>query len=230
MWSVTVEENGWLLPTTLQKLAALTPDSLPAEWKSESHDKAFLIAVEEAGSDFIITGREWDQTAQQVGGMQSRRIAMRSELPHAVFTLAHDLFRPLLAVDRVTAGVATVSVKAGALTPADPTKAQLKVGQFWQPFIRYRTSKGEVDKLQFVPWTMLQVEEVAKDTPAHGSVKVVSGLRAALPSRKRSRTEVLARALEPAGDSTELPRCKPNYRTIRSACESKANWKSWKRT
>lgn len=204
MWSVSTEENNWLLPTSAETLAELTPESLPATWLSASHDKTFVITVEHTGGEYVLSGREWDHVGRILGRPMSRRLMQRRELPGAVFDLAHDLFRPLLSIDRITDGVAAVTVRAGALTPADPACTQLKQGQFWQPFLRYRNPQGDVEKWQSVPWTMLQVEAVSNESTAHGQARVVSGLRSALPNRRRPRIDVFARALERDASETEL--------------------------
>lgn len=204
MWSVTTEENPWLLPASAEHLADLTPESLPSSWLSNSYDKTLLITVEQSGGEYLLSGREWDHVGRFLGRPLSRRLMQRRELPGAVFELAHELYRPLLSIDRITDGVAAVTVKAGALTPADPTCAQLKTGQFWQPFLRYRNPQGEVEKWQAVPWTMLQVQDVSEASAAHGLAQVVSGLRSPLPSRRRPRIDVFARALEPVTAETEL--------------------------
>ncbi len=204
MWSVTADENPWLLPASAEQLATLTPELLPADWLTETYDKTFLITVESLGGEFLLSGREWDHVGRTLGRPLSRRVQQRRELPGAVFKLGHELFRPLLSIEKVADGVASVIVKAGALSPADPSFVQMKTKQFWQPFVRTRNSKGEVEKCQSVPWTMLQVESLSAQGAAYGQAKVVSGLRAAIPRGKRSRVDVFARLLEPVTSVTEL--------------------------
>ena len=152
----------------------------------------------------MLCGREWDPVGQTFGHPLTRQIMQRRELSTAVFRLTHDLFRPRLQIERITDGLASVTVQAGALTPADPTCQQLKSGQFWQPFLRYRNVKGTVEKLQAVPWTLLQVTDIATESTAHGQARIVSGLRSALPNRRRPRIDVLARAMEQVAPETEL--------------------------
>ncbi|MDB5340596.1 MAG: hypothetical protein JWN70_6215 [Planctomycetaceae bacterium] len=204
MWTVTTEENKWLFPMSAEHLARLTAEKLPADWTKETFDKTFLITLEHSGGEYLLSGREWDPVGRTLGNPISRPLPQRRELPSAVFRLAHDLFRPRLQVERITDGVASVTVQAGALTPADPTCAQLRAGQFWQPFLRYRNAQGTIEKLQAVPWTLLQVSEINPESRAHGQARVVSGLRSALPNRRRPRIDVLARALEPVAPETEL--------------------------
>ena len=204
MWTVTAEENSWLFPRTAEHLRRLTVESLPADWTTETCDKTYLITLEQAGGEYVLSGREWDPVGRTLGNPVSRSVQQRRELSATVFRLTHDLFRPRLQIDRITDGSAAITVQAGALTPADPMLAQLRTDQFWQPFLRYRNLQGTVEKLQAVPWTMLQVSEINTASRAHGQARVVSGLRSALPNRRRPRIDVLARALEPVAPATEL--------------------------
>ncbi len=204
MWTITTEDNLWLFPRTHEHLSHLTAEKLPADWTTETFDKTFLMTLEQSGGEYVLSGREWDPVGRTFGSPLSRPVQQRRELAAAVFRLAHDLFRPRLQIERITDGVAAITVQAGALTPADPTCAQLRTGQFWQPFLRYRNPQGKVEKLQAVPWTLLQVTEINPDSRAHGQARVVSGLRSALPNRRRPRIDLLARALEPVAPATEL--------------------------
>ena len=204
MWAVTAEENRWLMPSTSEQLALMTTERLPTDWLAEAYDKAFLLTIEEVGGEYLLSGREWDQVGRVLGSMRSREVVQRSELPQAVFQLAHQLFRPLLTVEQVVSGVASVTVKAGALTPADPSCVQMKSKQYWQPFMRFRTSQGAIEKCVAVPWTMLQIQEISPRSAALGEARVISGLRSAMPTRRRSRMEIFARALEPTGNETVL--------------------------
>ncbi len=204
MWTVTTEQNKWLIPTTAMHLTRLPADQLPKEWHTETCDKSFLITLECTGGEYVLSGREWDPVGRTFGPPQTREVIQRRELSTAVFRLAHDLFRPRMQIERIIDGIASVTVQAGALPPADPASAQLRKGQFWQPFLSYRNVQGTVEKLQPVPWTLLQVTDINTASPAHGQANVVSGLRSALPNRRRPRIDILARAMEPVAPETEL--------------------------
>lgn len=204
MWTVTPEENQWLFPISAEHLGRLSADHLPAGWNTETCDKTFVMTLEQAGGEYSLCGREWDPIGRTLGPAISRQVQQRRKLPAAVFRLAYDLFRPRLQIERITDGIAAVTVQAGALTPADPNCVQLRPGQFWQPYLRYRNPQGTVEKLQAIPWTLLQVSEINPANRAHGQARVVSGLRSALPNRRRPRIDVLARALEPVAPETEL--------------------------
>jgi len=114
------------------------------------------------------------------------------------------LFRPLISIDRVTDGTASVTAKGGTLTPADPTFAQFRQGQFWQPFLRFRNSKNEIEKLDVIPWTLLRISEISPTNSAHGTADIVTGLRSPLPSRRGPRVELFARAVYPDIPATEF--------------------------
>jgi hypothetical protein len=204
MWTVTTEENSWLVPVSLENLRRVTAPELPAGWHGEQRDKSFLVTIEQLGGQYQLSGREWDHVGRVLGPARTQVVMQRRELSQAVFRLVHDLFRPLLTIDRVTDGTATLTVKAGALAPADPAFVQLRKGQFWQPFFRFRNPKNEIEKLDTVPWTLLQVSEVNSASAAYGVANVVSGLRSPLPSRRRPRVDLFARAVQPDNPVTEF--------------------------
>lgn len=204
MWSIQAEQNTWLVPGSAGHLAELNVEQLPSDWHQEAFDKFYLLTLESVGGEYVLSGREWDPIGRLLGHGLTRHIVQRRELDLELFRLVHDLFRPRLQIERITDGIAAITVQGGALTPADPTFRQLRQGQFWQPFMRYRNLKGVVEKHQSIPWTLLQISEINPDNPAHAQARVISGLRSALPNRRRPRIDVLARAVEPVAEHTEL--------------------------
>lgn len=204
MWTATTEDNHWLVPASADKLLRLTDHELPQSWRGNDRDKSFLVTVEQSAGQYSITAREWDQVSSILGPARTRTVVQRREVSNVLFRLVHDLFRPLLMIDQVGEGKVSLTVKAGALPPADPAFTQLRKGQFWQPFFRFRSLKNEAEKIDPVPWTLLQVSEINTKNTAHGSANLISGLRSPLPSRKRPRVDLLARAVQIDNPDTEF--------------------------
>jgi hypothetical protein len=204
MWAVTTEDNRWLIPASADKLMRLTADELPLPWRGNDRDKTFLVTVEQSAGQYSITAREWDQVSSILGPARTRTVVQRREVSNVLFRLLHDLFRPLLTIDHVDEGKVLLTVKAGGLPPADPAFAQLRKGLFWQPFFRFRSLKNEVEKIDSVPWTLLQVSEINAKNTAHGTANLITGLRSPLPTRKRPRVDLLARAVQVDNPVTEF--------------------------
>lgn len=203
-WNVSVEDNTWMLPASRECLSRLTIGTLPETWRSEGEDKSFVVLIELQGTECRLTGREWDAISHTLGEPMSLQLAQHRGLAEEIFRLIHQLFRARLSVDWVSENEAGVTVQAGALPPADPTFTLLKKDQFWQPFVRMRNAKNEVEKRQLVPWTYLQIESLADQNPEHGQARIVSGLRVAIPKRRGPRIDVLAFALHSRSPYTDL--------------------------
>jgi hypothetical protein len=201
MWTADVREEEWLRPASEVGLRRFDVAALPAEVATSNIDKLFLLTVESRGGTFRLAGREWDATAKRLDPVLARTAIERSELSRELFALLRDLFQPIYQLETKDPQSVSVFLRAGHLSPSDPDCFPLRTGQFLKPFYRLLNRDLQPDRLQFIPWTLVQVEKVDR---AHGAGKVVSGLRVPLAAKKKRRIEPLAIALRPEGTSTEV--------------------------
>lgn len=203
LWSAEVREEEWLRPASEIGLNRIDTATLPADLVSSDLDKLFLLTVETRGGGYRLAGREWDSITKRLDAVVARTVVERSELPRELFALLRDLFQPIYQLESKDKQKQTVSVtlRGGHLRPSDPDSFPLRPGQFLQPFYRLLNRDLVPDRLQFVPWTLIYIEQVDL---AHGSGKIVSGLRTPLAAKRKRRVEPLAIALRLQGDSTEV--------------------------
>lgn len=203
LWSAEVAEDEWLRPASEIGLRRIDASTLPTDLTSSDLDKLFLLTIESRGGAFRLAGREWDATAKRLDVPQSRTIVERSELSRELFALLRDLFQPIYQLESKDKQNQTVSVslRGGHLRPSDPDCFPLRTGQFLQPFYRLLNRDLVPDRLQFVPWTLIHIDKVDR---AHGSGKILSGLRTPLAAKAKRRIQPLAIALRLQGDATEV--------------------------
>ena len=75
-------------------------------------DKIFPIAIETDGSDYVISGREWDRESEVFSRTQSRRTTDRRAVATEVIRLLEDLFHPIAQIDGADPTTATLRIKA----------------------------------------------------------------------------------------------------------------------
>ena len=184
MWQVTIEDNNWLAPTSIDGLARLTWSQVEAQLEDKELDKAFIVCVSSHGGALRLSGREWDRMTQQLSLRQERLVADRRAAADELGLVIRDLFHPIVMIEGLEGKDAKVRVKAGEFPPGDPSAEQLSNGAFFQPFFRFYNKQREVTQIQPVPWTYLAVASAER---AHGLCVIHTGLRVTLgKNTKRS--------------------------------------------
>ncbi|MBI5759059.1 MAG: hypothetical protein HZA46_11135, partial [Planctomycetales bacterium] len=201
MWTVEVREDEWLRPASEIGLRRIDVAALPADLATSELDKLFLLTVESRGGAFRLAGREWDATAKRLDPVVARTAIERSGLPRELFSLLRELFQPIYQLESKDPLSVSAVLRGGHLNPSDPDCFPLRSGQFLQPFYRILNRDLRPDKLQFIPWTLVQIDKVDQ---ARGAGKVLSGLRVPLAAKKKRRIEPLAIALRPQSTSTDV--------------------------
>lgn len=202
MWNRRIERNLANSVTSQADLRRLEPDTVLSDHPELAVDKAFFTWVESAGSQYVVSVREWDAATRRLGAVFTRHTPVRSRVGDAAMRAISAAFRPLLSIENVEEGTATLRLQAAAFPPSDPAAAQLNPGDILQAFLRYRDLDGTVARIQSLPWTYLVVDNVERERV---TCTVASGLRAPLGGgRRQRRVDLLALATHVAYDSTRL--------------------------
>jgi hypothetical protein len=195
----TVEEDDELTPADEAGLERLTYAAVTAQIGKLPSDKAYLLVVRPQGANWLIAGREWDRTLQTLGPVLTCSAIDRRAIADAASELLQRLFSPLLIVNDANrdSKTVTLTVRAGSIPYGDPRTAPLKKGALFVPVFRFLDPKGNVRKIQPVPWTYLVLQEQSE---GHAQCTVASSFRAPLAANMRRRVEAIAVLLRP-----ELP-------------------------
>lgn len=200
MWIASVEENHWLAPENDEGLSRLTWPQVETQLADKELDKAIVLCVSGQGSLLRLSGREWDRTTQQLSVRHERIFGDRRALASELGVAIRELFRPLVLIESVDAGVGHVRVRAGEFPAADPSVEQLAKGNFFQPFLRFYNKEREVTQVQMIPWSYLLMESSDR---ARGECSIHTGLR--LPLGKNSkRVESWAIGVRPTFGETRI--------------------------
>jgi hypothetical protein len=197
-----IEDND-ITPTDERYLERLTYASVAAKVSEASCQKAFLLFVRPHESSWLIAGREWDRKVQRLGPLLTATTTERRAIADAGLDLLERLFSPLLVItdaDRESRS-ATAIMPAGSIPPGDPSAVPLKKGSLFLTYFRFLDSKGNVRKVQPVPWTYLVLDEWKE---GRAKCAVASSYRAPLAANMRRRVEAVAILLRPSLAETRL--------------------------
>ncbi len=199
----SVIEDNDLTPPDEQYLERLTYESIAAKVGDGSCQKAFLLFIRPQESKWLIVGREWDRTVQRRGPLLTATTTQRRAIADAALELLERLFSPLLMIsdaDRESK-TATATVHAGSIPPGDPSALPLTKGSLFLTYFRFLDSKGNVRRVQLVPWTYLVLDELKG---GRAKCAVASSYRAPLAANMRRRVEAVAILLRPSLAETRL--------------------------
>lgn len=210
MWDADVEVNGWLAPASLVGLKRLRsidlverfPESKRA--KVPGFDKVFVLAVQAAGPQIHVAGREFDSRSQQIGPVESVATCRRRAVADAAFSLLPRLFQPSLTVrtlERSGTG-AELLLQAGELLPGDPALRQVVPNDAIAAYFRYLDKDGNVRRVQPVLWTYVLADRVQRRYVA-GTI-VSAYFRAPLGTGRRRRVDLFATRVRPNRPSSRL--------------------------
>lgn len=182
---------------TTERIAAVSKDGLLT-------DKLYVAAVATSPRGFVVSVREVDGRARQVGPVTSRPIASLEALGTVLWDLIAASFTPLVKIERVTDEQVTARLRAGGLIVDPASPANINQGQILRPVIRRNDRSGQPAKvggISAVPWTLLRVEERSDSLL---TCQLFSGYRGALPSRGGVRLERLGLLVSPRWESTRV--------------------------
>jgi len=198
MWHVSLSfESSGMSVASLENLSFAPAKEL---WNEAVADKVFRVVMEERGGTLVIAGREWDQTLQLLGHLHQRIISDRRDTAGELAALIQELFRPLVEIDVIEPGRTECLIRAGELASPEGPDAPFQSGKFLIPFLRYFDQHQKLQRLQNIPWTYLEVDQVQR---ARLTLKQYSAFRTPLPALRR-RVQVLAMHITPDSSTTEI--------------------------
>jgi hypothetical protein len=164
-------------------------------------DKSFPIAVEVEGSQFTVSGREWDRESEVMTTVRSRTTRDRRMIAKEIVRLLSELFHPVVQVENANPVTATLRVKAGHYLPSDPAFLQVTKGALFAPFFRYMDKDRVVQRIQWLPWSYASAVEIDR---ARVHSILLSGVKTPLGAFRRRRMEIRGLAIKPHEKSTTL--------------------------
>lgn len=201
MWTAELEEDRRLLPAAADRLERMSSETVRRTFHEEGTDKVYLLLVRKRGQQYVVSGREWDAALRELGLPQSESTWERRAVGEAAVRLLVRLFRPVLVVDRVDRKEVRLRLRAGVFPARDPQAAQLRKGDFLQPFFRYRNDEGRVERIDIRPWSYLMVESLET---GRVTCRLLSGFRSPLGTGHAYRMDRMAIRVRPVLDSTEV--------------------------
>ena len=214
LWELTVTAGNRLRPADRTGLERLTVADL-GRAADDAPQQSFFVTVRLAGARYELAVRRWDRMTEHLGMIATADTFDRRDVGASAMRLVEELFRPLLAVDRLSeeTGKLHLRLQAGDLAAvaedAGRLKRQIAPGDMLVPLFRYLDKQGVAQRIQYLPWTYLVVESV------NGSevvCDIVAGIRVPLGTNRRKSVESLAVAIRPGYSSTRfkvLPQIQP---------------------
>jgi hypothetical protein len=200
MWNLTLVQAPPVAAMPVSRLSELTHETAKAQWFDHPAEKVISLAVENPRGEWFFAAREWDRASETLGPM-SRNSAIDDRLSVAAGAgVVKEAFRSLVQVDAANGREINVRLRGGELTPPDVIATPLAPGNFLKPFVRAMNRKGELQKVQQVPWTLLRVEDVER---ARANVLAFSVFPAPVAATKK-RMESLAIEVRPTYPETTL--------------------------
>jgi hypothetical protein len=200
MWNLTLVEASPVAAMPLSRLSEQTNETAKALWFDHPAEKVIAIAVENPRGEWSFAAREWDRASETLGPL-SKGSAVDDRLAVAAAAgVVKEAFRTLTQVDSANGREIVMRLRAGELTPPDSSAAPLAPGNFVKPFVRAMNRKGELTRVQTIPWTLLRVEAVDR---ARANVLAFSVFPAPVAATKK-RMESLAIEVRPTHPETTL--------------------------
>ena len=152
-------------------------------------DKLFLLSVRLSGARYLLSARELDVTTQVLSPALTGETYQRHLVAETVFALARDLVSPLLVLDDPMEGEISLAVRGGGFPVPDPAATLARSGDLFLPLLRFFDRDGKVQKIDFLPWSYLRVDELADGI---ASCTSLSALRTTFGRGASRRVQALA--------------------------------------
>lgn len=199
MWSLKVAELMGLDRYPVRGLERLDRTALLDAFPEETADVWYAAAVQSLPVGTRISVRSWQPEVQFESVTASADVQDRREVANTILKLCHKLMRPMGIVESTNQQSVRIRLRAGELTPPDPTFVQLSKDDLLIPMLAFRNKENQIERLQSIPWTYVSIEEI-DGAALTGTVR--SGLRLALGGRRRGRIDTLVVAVRPQYQST----------------------------
>jgi len=200
MWSLTLVEASPVSSMPVSRLVEQTTETARTHWFDHPAEKVIALSVENARGGWSFAAREWDRASETLGPISNGAAIDDRLAVGAAASVVKTAFRALAQIDSAKAREVVVRLRAGELTPPDSSSTSLSPGNFLRPFVRAMNRKGELQKVQPVPWTLLRVENVER---SRADVLAFSVFPAPVAPTKK-RLESLAIEVRPTHPETVL--------------------------
>ncbi|MFV1967907.1 MAG: hypothetical protein ACC628_20945, partial [Pirellulaceae bacterium] len=169
-------------------------------------DKLFLLRVSANAREYALQAREFDCRTYRWGPIVTRTVRNPRELPRAAFDVVAAAFAPVTRIEGGKGKTAVVRLRAGGLVSSNDSPAYIGKGDVLLPIIRNndRYGKATPDKINEIPWTLLQVTGRGQNNPSILDCNVYSGMRSPIRNRVSSRKERYAIGIRAVHESTRL--------------------------
>ena len=175
---------------------------------STAIEKMFALTLDRVGTEYRLSGIEWDRASQTLTSIEERKTYDRRLLAALAADLVFDLFRPLVSIDTVTENQVEMRVRGGEYLPPDISLAPFAVGDHVTSFLRHLGKNRELKRMQTIPWTLVRID-LSDRSYLRGTI--ISAFKSPLAISRR-RVEMLGLKVRPAHPQTRLqviPRGKP---------------------
>ncbi len=200
MWKMAFTAAAPADAMPAQRLVQVTNEDAKARWQEHPSEKVIQLAVSCDSNGWSFAAREWDRASETLGPVSTGGAIDARLAVAAAAQAVKDCFRALVQVDSASGKEVVVRLRAGELTPPDPSAAPLSPGTFLTPFVRVMSRKGELQRVQQIPWTLLRVEDIER---ARANVLAYSVFPAPVGATKK-RLESLAIEVRPTHPQTVL--------------------------
>lgn len=161
MWNADVRSSNWLIPANSQRIERLTETDIQSRYDGSKAEKIIVLGISGNQNSFEVSCREFDVRVQELTPLLKQQTNDIQEVGAIACRLARDSFRPVTmfvspSVDKTEL---EFELQAGALTPPDPTAAQIAAGDVLRPFLRQldRRNPGKVKSLQRLDLSYIRV-------------------------------------------------------------------------
>lgn len=188
-WQMTITQEPKLSPGGAFLLERLTPNVVLDQYQPGEADKVYLMTLESApgGAGFRLAAREWDTATRQLSPLRERTIFVRSALGAEALQLVHELYRPIVQIERVGKTENRLRALAGDINPPDPNWKPLRTGAIFEGYTRYLDKKKIVQRILPVAWSYITVGKIQRGVAA---CTVVSGLKNPFRGKQRMMEDV----------------------------------------
>ena len=152
MWNGKVDASSWMIPASSERLQRLAETDVQLHYEGADVEKVILVSVSVKNGAFEISSREFDVRVQELSPLLTEVTNDEQSVAEIACRLVRDCFRPVLLLTGPSIDKTELDfeLQAGALTPPDPTAAQISSGDVLRTFIRQldRRNPGKVKLLQ----------------------------------------------------------------------------------
>lgn len=195
-------------PLSRAMLAQRTAESWNAALESHSVDKHFTLTLDRSGSEYRLSGVEWDRASQTVTSILERTTYDRRLVPALAAGLVFELFRPLVSIEKVLENHVELRIRGGEYLPPDLSLTPYAAGDHVTAFVRHLGKNRELKRMQHIPWTTIRMDMVER---GYMEGTIISAFKAPLAGSRR-RMEMLGLKIRPMLTQTQvqvIPRGKP---------------------